>query len=425
MAKSKMEDAMQYEFERETWLLRETFEKSRVLSALTTYGERVERVMDAEMSALLGGAIPEGITVGELLGDLAPKTVYVVHMGLSLRYYVIPLSLHHDGKALVVGPYAYEPLSRSVVLEEGERLGISPGEMKYLVEYCESITVLGAENPLRALLDAFCERVFDAKGYDTVFIGERAPASADVPVTAIVKSERNEKSEDTLLKMVALERRYSFENEMIDAVRNGQPQKGAKMISALSELQMEKRTVDPIRSLKNYAIIMNTLLRKAAEEGGVHPVYIDSVSSDFAKQIEQISAPADAPKLMQEIFLSYARLVRKHATRSYSPIVQKAMMLVESDLCAEHSLSSLAEAQSISAGYLSALFKKETGKTVSEFIRGKRVAHAAHLFATTHLQVQTVALHCGIDDVQYFSKIFKREMGKTPKEYRESVKKQR
>lgn len=76
----------------------------------------------------------------------------------------------------------------------------------------------------------------------------------------------------------------------------------------------------------------------------------------------------------------------------------------------------------MSAGYLSTVFSKETGKTVTEYIREKRMKHAAFLLSTTHLQIQTVALHCGIMDVQYFSKTFKKFMGKTPKEYRESTK---
>ena len=46
---------------------------------------------------------------------------------------------------------------------------------------------------------------------------------------------------------------------------------------------------------------------------------------------------------------------------------------------------------------------------------------AAKLLATTRLQVQTVALHCGISDVNYFSKIFKRYVKKTPKEYRREI----
>ncbi|MBO5899054.1 MAG: helix-turn-helix transcriptional regulator, partial [Clostridia bacterium] len=66
--------------------------------------------------------------------------------------------------------------------------------------------------------------------------------------------------------------------------------------------------------------------------------------------------------------------------------------------------------------------KRETGKTLSEYTREKRIQHAAHLLATTQLQIQTVALHCGMMDVQYFSKVFKRELGLTPSEYRQSLK---
>ena len=125
---------------------------------------------------------------------------------------------------------------------------------------------------------------------------------------------------------------------------------------------------------------------------------------------------------MCDMFRSYCRLVRKHALKVYSPLVQKTVILIESDLSANLTLHSLAQSQDVSCGYLSTIFKKETGQTVSEYIREKRVRHAAHLLATTHLQVQTVAVHCGIMDVQYFSKIFKKQTGKTPKEYREGAK---
>lgn len=167
---------------------------------------------------------------------------------------------------------------------------------------------------------------------------------------------------------------------------------------------------------------MNTLCRKAAEKGGVHPMYLDRISSSFALRLEQMSSVQDAMPLMHDIFRSYCRLVRKHSMQSYSPVVQKAIMLVDSDLSANLTLSTLADSQSISPGYLSAVFRKETGRTVSEYIRERRMKHAAHLLVTTHLQVQTVALHCGIMDVQYFSKLFKKETGKTPREYRESMK---
>jgi YesN/AraC family two-component response regulator len=125
---------------------------------------------------------------------------------------------------------------------------------------------------------------------------------------------------------------------------------------------------------------------------------------------------------MLDMFRSYCKLVRKHSTKSYSPVVQKTVLIIDSDLSANISLGSLAKKQNISSGYLSTVFKKETGKTVSEYVRIKRMKHAMHLLATTNIQVQMVASYCGIMDVQYFSKLFKRHTGKTPTEYRETAK---
>jgi len=121
---------------------------------------------------------------------------------------------------------------------------------------------------------------------------------------------------------------------------------------------------------------------------------------------------------MVDMFRSYCRLVRKHSMRGFTPLVQKTMLIIDSDLASELTLSSLARAQGVSPGYLATIFKRETSKTVSEYVRERRIKHAEHLLRTTDLQIQTIALHCGILDVQYFSKLFKRECGTTPKEYR-------
>lgn len=62
--------------------------------------------------------------------------------------------------------------------------------------------------------------------------------------------------------------------------------------------------------------------------------------------------------------------------------------------------------------------KREVGKTLSEHIRERRIEHAKYLLGFTDLQIQTVALHCGVLDVQYFTKMFKSQVGLTPSEYR-------
>ena len=108
--------------------------------------------------------------------------------------------------------------------------------------------------------------------------------------------------------------------------------------------------------------------------------------------------------------------------KHFSPPVQKAIIYIDSDLTANLSLSAIAEAQNVSASYLSWLFKQETGETLTDHVNKKRINLATKLLETTNLQIQTIAQYCGILDVQYFSKVFKKYVGKSPKEYRESKK---
>ena len=307
-------------------------------------------------------------------------------------------------------------------MELGERIGVSPKEQRYLEEYYMSIPVLTDGSPLFIMLGIFCERIFGAPSFSIVDVTEE---KRGMILSAEGDHSHGESFDDTVVNVKAMEKRYAFENEMIEAVRLGQIHKESLLNSAFSEELFEKRVADPLRNAKNYAIIMNTLLRKAAEEGGVHPVYIDRLSSDFALKIEQMISASAAGELMSDMFRSYCRLVRKHSVSRYSPAVQKAILLIDLDLAADLSLSSLASEQNISAGYLSSIFKRETGKTVSEYIRERRIEYAEQLLATTHLQVQTVALHCGIMDSQYFSKLFKRQTGRTPKEYRDQLRTRR
>lgn len=77
--------------------------------------------------------------------------------------------------------------------------------------------------------------------------------------------------------------------------------------------------------------------------------------------------------------------------------------------------------QGISKSYLSSLFKKETDMTITDYVNHKRIQYASVLLSTTHLQIQTVAQHCGMMDVQYFSRLFKKIKGESPVEYRQNA----
>lgn len=267
------------------------------------------------------------------------------------------------------------------------------------------------------MIDTLCERIWGSNYFSVVDIEHERK----LPPSPLNVSGDGGDLNELPNNMLLMERRYNYENELMQAVSHGQLHKATQLLANISEVSFEKRVADPLRNMKNYCIIMNTLLRKAAENGGVHPIYLDRVSSGFAFQIEQVIDITAVESLMREMFRSYCRLVRKHSMKEYSPIIQKTITFIESDLSANLTLSTLAEVLNVSGGYLSTIFRKETGTTITEYIRDKRMKHAAYLLSSTHLQIQTVALHCGIMDVQYFSKLFKKHTGKTPKEYRDET----
>ncbi|MBR3692760.1 MAG: helix-turn-helix transcriptional regulator [Clostridia bacterium] len=107
--------------------------------------------------------------------------------------------------------------------------------------------------------------------------------------------------------------------------------------------------------------------------------------------------------------------------RNCSEHVRQALLIIESELASPLSLADIARALSISPTHLARIFHRDTGKTVVEHIQDCRVRQACHLLKTTNLQIQTVAQHCGMMDVQYFSKIFKKITGSTPKVWREQA----
>ena len=271
---------------------------------------------------------------------------------------------------------------------------------------------------ISSLFNSFGELLWG--GMENFTVKTLTLVATDKPFPEVVE-RLNQRIDDPLLAMRMLESRYEGEKKLMQAVSQGIAHKAEQMISNSSELMLEMRVEDPVRNMKNYVIVANVLLRKAVEQGGVHPFYIDGVSSDFAKKVEKIKTVQEGVEMMHDMIYKYCALVKNHSMKNYSLLVQKVITIIDSDLTADLSLHRQAEMLSVNASYLSTLFKKETGMTLTEYVAKKRVDHAAFLLASTNMQIQNIAQHCGIFDVNYFTKIFKKIKGKTPKEYREDA----
>lgn len=73
----------------------------------------------------------------------------------------------------------------------------------------------------------------------------------------------------------------------------------------------------------------------------------------------------------------------------------------------------------LSPAYLCTYFKKETGKTINQYINEYRLNKAVEFLKDKKYRISEVAGLTGYDDGNYFTRVFKKKYGVTPSEYRE------
>lgn len=402
-------------YESELRFLRSAYQKIRLKTQVFPANSIPNESVDLGLRRQLGIKRETGWALFDFVSRMRHNTIYRLTDDFFCSYCFLLLPDRAEKTVFTLGPYLTEEPSRERILERAEALGLHPAAMSGLYSYYTVIPVFAEKESVFPLLETFGECIWgNCEAFRTVDVNQELFGGG----FALQRASDPMRLGQVQESMKMMEHRYDQENELLMAVSQGLTHKAELLFSGFSELVMEMRTPDPLRNIKNYGIILNTLLRKAAEKGKVHPIYLDSVSSEYARKIEQLLSTGAAKGLMEEMVMRYCRLVNAHSSRHYTPPVQRTVTQIQANLAGDLSLKALAAAQNINASYLSALFKKETGKTVTDYVNETRTKQAMNLLNTTSLQIQTISQLCGISDVNYFSKIFKKYTGLTPKEYR-------
>lgn len=342
------------------------------------------------------------------------KTLYRFFDEYNCNYLFLKLP---DGERFFfVGPYLTALPPQEWIAGKAFSLGLSAEAQGWLKLYYSSLPLLENENLLMGMANTFAKHLW---GGPDAYAMEYVDYAIHDRYEPIPHSPLPGQSTESSLDLSAMERNYANENLLMDAVSKGKLHLVTSAATAVSSNVAERRLPDTLRDRKNYLIILKTLLRKAAEYGGVHPWHIHRLSSYYARQIENARTVKQAMLLQEEMIRSFCLLVKRHSLSKYTSYVGQAITLVQYDLTADLSLKNIAERLNVNSSYLSRLFHQETGCTLTEFVGRQRVEHAMHLLQLSSRTVQDVAAECGIHDVSYFIKLFKKHTGLTPLQFRE------
>lgn len=127
--------------------------------------------------------------------------------------------------------------------------------------------------------------------------------------------------------------------------------------------------------------------------------------------------------MMKDIVIDYIRsavmLVRKERTLQQHHLISRIVSYMEDQLSNSMTVKQLADRFHLSAGHLSVLFKKETGLTISDFVKNLRMKKAKEMLQDPSIKIYEVAERVGFQTPAYFTYQFKKNEGCTPQEYRD------
>ena len=233
----------------------------------------------------------------------------------------------------------------------------------------------------------------------TFFTGKNAFIHEDAPITEYKNEYYSKEAESRLTRYVT----------------EGKREEALETLHALTkDLSNKARDIQYTRFV--YFQICNNLVRNVLDMGGRLPKGVSE--KDIFKAVFGVDSIQDLVRMSEEIVeVCAANFNRQEKT--YSSNVEKAVSFIAENYMRALSLDDVAKAVFLSSGYLSIIFKDETGYTVLEYITYVRMQKAKGLLLQTPaLKVKDIAEQLGYNNVQSFLRYFKKYYGETPMAFR-------
>ncbi len=111
------------------------------------------------------------------------------------------------------------------------------------------------------------------------------------------------------------------------------------------------------------------------------------------------------------------RFIAQSDAQKNNRLIAKAKRYIQEHCREEISLNEVAAAINISAGYLSTIFRQETGVCFTDYVTETKIDQAKRLLRESDYKIYEISALLGYQNAYYFSKVFKKITGLTPSEF--------
>lgn len=154
----------------------------------------------------------------------------------------------------------------------------------------------------------------------------------------------------------------------------------------------------------------------------LYPFLPDNSETSLDTLITELYIQQDILEIIRTIQSMAEKIVKNYGTASALDIrreIVSTQNYINQNYSRDLSVEMLASLVYLTPDYLSRLFKKSTGKSLSQYIRQVRMERAGELLRTTNRKVIDIGTSVGYANYSYFCQSFREYFGRSPEKYRQ------
>lgn len=177
---------------------------------------------------------------------------------------------------------------------------------------------------------------------------------------------------------------------------------------------------NPVTNLKYHFVITTAMITRLCSQHGMELEQAFRLSDFYIQKLDNIHTVQGVHALHDAMVLDYTEKMRNYVCKNTnSKHINACKDYIYSHIKDRITVEDLADEFGVSASYLSRLFKKETGMSISTYIREQKIQISKNLLRFSDYSMIEIANRLAFSSQSHFIQQFREMEGMTPKKYRE------
>lgn len=214
---------------------------------------------------------------------------------------------------------------------------------------------------------------------------------------------------------------YNPELEFYSVIRLGDVEKVRKLCKEPlhTKVGMGMLSEDSLQNIKYHFTITTAMVARYCIEGGMDLSQAYGLSDFYILKADKCTSVEDVSTLHAIMCEDYAQKMKNLRKKKVSSIhIAKCIDYIYDNLHTRITVKQLVELTDLSSSYLSRLFKKETGISISQYIQTCKIETAQNMLVYSEHSLAQISATLAFSSQSYFNEVFKKHTGLTPLEYR-------